>query len=93
MNPFNFLRQSQLLYRRVFDTTEGRLVLQDLAHKCYLDHSTFDKDPITMARNEGKRLVMLDIMQTLKMNLEQLGEPPNVGQSEHDPQQPGSAPY
>ena len=56
------------LYRKVFSTDEGLLVLEDLANRCYLKTSTavdqltgMHLDPIVMQRNEGMRMVALHI--------------------------------
>lgn len=54
---------------RVFETSvDGQAVLDDLCES-YYDVSTFDPNPTVMARNEGRREVVLaifEILDTLK---------------------------
>lgn len=57
-------RQKQLLaaYKNVFDSDDGKRILDDLANQfCFLA-PTYDPDPTVMAMNEGSRNVMLYIL-------------------------------
>ena len=45
-------------YKRVFETTDGQVVLDDL-RKAYTKHTSFDPNPHTMAFLEGHRNVIL----------------------------------
>lgn len=60
------------LYKAHFTTPEGKKILQDLAIRCNYDRSSFDPDPIKMAYREGRRSVVLDILNILAYNLEDI---------------------
>lgn len=59
-------------YEKVFNTPTGTEVLADLAVFCQMDTSTFDTDPLEMARKNGQREVFLYISSILKKNLTDL---------------------
>lgn len=61
------------LYAATFETETGRRVLEDLAVFAALDSTIFDSDPLKMARNEGRRQVVLHILTTLKVDITELG--------------------
>ena len=49
-------------YKRVFNTPDGRLILQDLIEQHGVIHSVFDQNPNLMALREGERNVVLRIL-------------------------------
>ena len=49
------------LYMRVFNTDDGRLVLQDLKNRCYFYAQAYEGDEIKGHENEGKRLAVVSI--------------------------------
>lgn len=55
-------------YRKTFGTESGKHVLMDLYQRCHGMSSTLPAsgNPFEMARNEGKRVVYLFIMDQLK---------------------------
>jgi hypothetical protein len=53
-------------YRRLFDSEDGTMVLEDMCKMCNFNASTFSNDPLEMAFNEGKRSIILRIMRVLK---------------------------
>jgi hypothetical protein len=55
-------------YRKTFKTASGKHVLMDLYEKCHGMNTTLPTsgNPFEMARNEGKRVVMLYIVDKLK---------------------------
>jgi len=55
-------------YRKTFGTSPGRHVLMDLYDKCHGMSSTLpaSSNPFEMAKNEGKRVVLLYIVDKLK---------------------------
>lgn len=55
-------------YRKIFKTAAGRHVLMDLYDKCYGMNTTVDAsgNPFKMAVNEGRRIVLLYIIDKLK---------------------------
>lgn len=58
----------QRLYMRVFNTDDGKLVLEDIGNRCFKHiPSTEDHcDPYLTIKNEGKRSVILHIETNLK---------------------------
>ena len=55
-------------YRKTFKTASGKHVLMDLYEKCHGLHSTFpvSGSSMEMAHNEGKRWVLLYLVDKLK---------------------------
>jgi len=54
------------LYMRVFNTDDGRLVLEDLRQRCFMYIPTFSDNAILMAQKEGMRSVVLSIETRLR---------------------------
>ena len=61
----------ELDYQTVFRSEQGKCVLRDLMTKCSIWDSTFDENTLAMAYNEGRRSVVLGIMQMIKTKMEQ----------------------
>ena len=65
-------KQIQAIYRRVFLTDEGRIVLEDLKNRCYGYCPTIMTggmvDPLRAMFNEGSRSVVLHIETLLEEN-------------------------
>ena len=59
-------------YKKLFATEEGKRVLADLERVCLFKTSTFDKDALTMAFQEGLRGVYLHINTILTLDIETL---------------------
>ena len=59
-------------YKKLFATEEGKRVLADLERVCLFKTSTFDKDALTMAFQEGLRGVYLHINTILTLDIEAL---------------------
>lgn len=49
-------------YNRLFNTTDGKLVLEDLKQAHWINHPTFDVNTNLMSMREGERNVVLRIM-------------------------------
>lgn len=60
------------LYKQIFLSPEGKEVLKDLAMHCNYDNTSFNKDPYRMAFEEGRRSVVLDILNRLAYTLEDI---------------------
>lgn len=60
-------------YKTCFNTAEGRLVLEDLRRRAFIDMPSFDEvsaiDTSRVLVNEGKRSVLLHIQTMLTMEL------------------------
>ena len=61
-----------LTYKRVFDTQDGKKVLEDMFRACNFTTTSFTPDPYQTAFNEGARSVVLRLLDTLNINVEQL---------------------
>jgi hypothetical protein len=59
-------------YKKVFETEEGKKVLKDLEKVCMYRSTTFDKDALVMAFQEGLRAVYLHITTVMDMDIEEL---------------------
>lgn len=59
-------------YKKTFETEEGKRVLQDLEKVCMYRATTFDKDALVMAFQEGLRGVYLHITTVMNMDIEEL---------------------
>jgi hypothetical protein len=59
-------------YKKVFSSEEGQKVLADLERVCLFRTSTFNREPLTMAFQEGLRGVYLHILTILTLNIEEL---------------------
>lgn len=49
------------LYKTVFSTVEGQLVLEDLKNRCSVKTTTYSDSPYRICLNEGMRTVVLTI--------------------------------
>ncbi len=59
-------------YKKVFETEEGKRVLKDLERVCMYRSTTFDKDSLVMAFQEGLSAVYLHITTIMNMDIEEL---------------------
>lgn len=59
-------------YKKIFESEEGKRVLKDLEKICLFKSTTFDKDALTMAFQEGLRGVYLHIITLINMDIEEL---------------------
>ena len=66
------LKEKREDYKKTFGTEEGKRVLKDLEKVCLYRTSTFDKEPMVMAFQEGLRTVYLHITTIMEMDIEEL---------------------
>jgi len=66
------LKQLRADYKKVFDTEEGKRVLKDLEKLGMFRQTTFSKDALTMAYQEGLRTLYLHIITFKEMDIEEL---------------------
>lgn len=60
-----------LAFKNVFGTPEGKKVLATLSNFCGLMRTSYaTNDPMAIARNEGRREVILEIISILRMKNE-----------------------
>lgn len=48
-------------YKRIFDTEDGKMVLDDLRQRSCFDRTTFSTDPGRTHYNEGRRSMILHV--------------------------------
>jgi len=67
------IEQLERCYSRLFETEDGKKVLQDLRDNCFIDRSTADPAHPNMSNatmiNEGCRRVFLHIVSRMKMSM------------------------
>lgn len=59
-------------YKKIFESEEGKRILEDLAKICHYRTPTFDKDALVMAFQEGLRTVYLHITTMMTIDIEEL---------------------
>ena len=59
-------------YRRVFSTEDGQKILKDLMRSCHYNGSSVGQDVYETYYNEGERAVVLRILKTSKMTIEEI---------------------
>lgn len=63
-----YQKEIDALYHRVFSTSEGQVVLDDIIHKvCRVEDDIGGSDALTTYRLLGRRSVGLDILKKLKV--------------------------
>jgi hypothetical protein len=65
------LKDLKVSYRRAFDSEDGKKVLKDLYRVCYMNDTTFNKDPYITAFQEGIRSVAVHIKRAIEDELPQ----------------------
>lgn len=61
-DQFNELYKKHTLYDKVFNSPDGKEIINDLKLRCFHNKSCFSSDPIRMAYNEGKRDAYLHLV-------------------------------
>lgn len=64
--------QRQLLYKELFESDSGKVVLKDLVERHRVLYSSFQPDPLASAFLEGRKAVVLDILRFLNVDLQYL---------------------
>lgn len=54
------------VYKSVLDNPQGKLILADLEKQCSFNQSSFNSDPLIMAKREGHK----DLFRYIKKQLE-----------------------
>ncbi|UCC74108.1 MAG: hypothetical protein JSV86_05995 [Gemmatimonadota bacterium] len=62
-----FLKRRKKDFEITFSSPQGKRVLGDLQRFCAASSTSFDGNPFTMARNEGRREVWLHVETVLRM--------------------------
>lgn len=70
----NKQKEMILTYQRVFDSMDGKKVLQDMMNANHFKTTTMTNDPYQTAFNEGARSVILRILDTCNVSIEKLEE-------------------
>lgn len=58
--------------QKIFDSEDGKLFLYEMMKSTKFFSTTFDKDPMQMAFNEGARSVVSSLLDTLKLDTKEL---------------------
>ena len=66
------IEEKHNLYKRFFDSDDGREVLADLERDCYFRTTTLSPDPQQTAYREGMRCVLLHIKTLIELNTEDM---------------------
>jgi len=66
------LREKQNRYKRVFESEDGKKVLEDLRAYCFVRNTTYSDHPHRMALNEGLRMAFLHIDNFINLDLERI---------------------
>ena len=69
-------------YKKTFSSEEGKKVLKDLEQICLANSTTFNKDSLIMAFQEGLRSVYLHINTMININLDELERVRNASSKE-----------
>jgi hypothetical protein len=59
-------------YRRVFESEDGQVILQDLMRSCFYMKSTLGQSSEETHYNEGRRSVIISLLRTTKMTPEEV---------------------
>ena len=57
----DYLAKMKLDYEKVFSSSEGQRVLEDIKKSSFFYTSSYNSDALFMAKNEGKREIALNI--------------------------------
>ncbi len=68
------LVEKQNVYQKVFGTEDGKIVLEDLRKRCFVDHTTYSDIHGQMSFNEGRRSVFMHIDTILKKDIRDILE-------------------
>jgi len=68
----NKMKETILAYKRVFESSDGKVVLKDLMKCCNFTNSSVGKDSHETYFNEGSRSILLRIIKTTAMSLEDI---------------------
>lgn len=66
------IKDKRAVYIQVFKNEAAKEVLSDLRTFCCATKTTFAKDPMEFARNEGRREVFLQIMNMIKVDFDEV---------------------
>ena len=61
-------------YIHIFESDEGKRVLEDLKKRCFVNQTTFVNDSHATAFHEGHRSVVLHILTMLSLDIAKLKE-------------------
>ena len=70
----NQLKERKQLYQNVFESPDGKKVLEDLSRTTFMNKTTFNDNELRMAFNEGQRSVILHIHSMMKIDIERTAE-------------------
>lgn len=66
------IKDTVLAYKRVFESEDGKKVLKDLMKCSSFNRSSVGEDPYETYFNEGARSIILRILKTTSMSMDQI---------------------
>lgn len=69
---YDRLMELKKAYSRVFESPDGKQVLAHIERASYCKSTTFSDNPLIMARNEGRRQVILNIKSMMDLDPERM---------------------
>ena len=69
-NDIQKIKELKQLYQNVFESVDGKKVLEHLENKLFIKRSTLNSDSLRMAFNEGQRSVVLHIRNMMNIDIE-----------------------
>ena len=70
--PNETIKQLVRDYQMVFQSEQGKRVLDDLKKRLYFNNNTFDKDPYVHAFQSGNQAVIVTILNMMEMDLKRM---------------------
>jgi len=67
-NDLQRIKGLKVSYRKTFESEEGVKVLADLKRRCFYDTTTITNNAEVTAFNEGQRMVVLHILNSMKVD-------------------------
>lgn len=64
------IKERKQLYQNVFESPDGKRVLEDLSRHAFIRKTTFSENPQRTAFNEGQRSMVLHIQSMMAVDLE-----------------------
>lgn len=68
------IKERKQIYQNVFESPDGKNVLEDLARHAFGSKTTFNENSNRMAYNEGQRSIILHIQNMMRIDIEKTRE-------------------
>ena len=78
------IKELKQLYQNVFESPDGKKILDDLSRKCFINRTTLNESQIQMAFNEGQRSIVLHIQTMMRLDIDKIKEHLDKQEKEND---------